>query len=249
MKYIDNRIAVVTGASSGIGKAIARKFVKSGIKVVLGARSADELAELKQELKDEEGEVVYRTCDMTNQEQVVGLIRAAEETFGGLHILVNNAGVMPLSYLKNRHLEEWEQMVDVNIKGVLKATYAALPYLKEQNSSHIINIASADGRTIYPGGAVYAATKAAIIKFSEGIRTELSPSHNIHVTCIDPGTVDTPLRENITDEELLEDNKDSWTEDEAKLLAEDIAECALFAISQPERVNLSEMIVKPTGKG
>ncbi|MGB3180388.1 MAG: SDR family oxidoreductase [Cyclobacteriaceae bacterium] len=249
MKYTDKKVAVITGASSGIGRAIAKKFAENGLKVVLGARTSEELAELKKELGTEEGEAIYRTCDMTSMDQVNGLIQAAKDTFGELHILVNNAGLMPLSYLKNRHLDEWEEMVDVNVKGVLKATYAALPLLKKQDSSHIINIASADGRTIYEGGAVYAATKAAVIKFSEGIRTELSPEFNIHVTCIDPGTVDTPLRESITDEELLNDKESSWTEDEAKLMADDIAELAYFAISRPDRVNLTEMIVKPTGKG
>jgi NADP-dependent 3-hydroxy acid dehydrogenase YdfG len=166
--------------------------------------------------------------------------------FDHIDILVNCAGVMPLSYLKNRHLEEWLQTIEVNVKGSLRCINEALPAMKEQKNGHIINIASVDGKELFPGGAIYGASKAAVIALSHAMRMELSPEFNIRVTAIEPGTVDTPLREDITDQELLNDKE--FSEDEPKLSPEDLANAVIYATTQPDSVNVNEILVKPTGK-
>lgn len=153
---------------------------------------------------------------------------------------------MPLTYLKNRHLDEWLETIEVNVKGTLRCVHEVLPSMKDQKAGHIVNIASVDGQEILQGGAVYGASKAAVIELSRAMRMELSPEFNIRVTSIEPGTVDTDLREDITDEELLEDK--DYGGDEAKMSTEDIADAVYYALSQPNSVNVNELMLKPTGK-
>ncbi len=239
-----DKVAIVTGASSGIGRAIAREMNDSGVRVVLASRERESLEEVKDQLN---GECMIMPTDVTDTDQVQDLADATLKKYGRIDILINNAGIMPLSYLKNTHIHEWLSMVDVNIRGVMNGTYAVLPAMKKQQSGHIVNIASVDGKELYPGGAVYGATKAAIIAFSQGMRMELSPEFNIRVTCVEPGTVDTNLRQTITDEELLQD-KDYDDPDEPKLEPEDIARSVLFALSEPDGVNINELLIKPTQK-
>ena len=246
MTDLNNKVAIVTGASSGIGKATAKTLAREGARVVLASRSEDKLNKLKAEIEQDGGEALVVPTDVTEPKAVENLVKKTLEKWQQLHIVVNSAGIMPLSYLKNRHLEEWLKMVDVNLKSILITTYAALPQMKEQKSGHFINIASVDGKEYYEGGAVYGATKAAVIAFSTTMRMELSPEYNIRVTCLEPGTVDTPLRKGISDEEFLEDQ--DWGEGEAKLQVEDIANAVIYALKQPERVNVNEILIKPTGK-
>lgn len=246
MTELKDKVAIVTGASSGIGRAIANALAKEGVKVVLASRNEDELMQLKSSIEKEGGTASVMITDVTSPKEVERMVAQTLERWQRLDIVVNCAGIMPLSYLKNRHLEEWLQTIDVNVKGTLITTYAALPAMKQQQSGHFVNIASIDGRELYAGGAVYGASKAAVIAFSRAMRMELSPEFNIRVSCLEPGTVDTPLREGVTDQEFLEDK--DWGEDEAKLQPEAIARAVLYAVQQPESVNVNEIVIKPTGK-
>ncbi len=240
---LKGKVAVITGASSGIGKAIAKKLSAEGCKVVLSSRSTDKLKELQSRLKSES---MVAEMDISNTKSVQEAFSNIREKYQKIDILVNCAGIMPLTYLKNRHLDEWLETIEVNVKGSLRCINEVLPSMKKQNSGHIVNIASVDGKEVFPGGAVYGASKAALIALSTAMRMELSPEFNIRVTAIEPGTVATDLREDITDEELLEDK--DYGGDEPKLNPEDIANAVSYAISQPESVNINELLIKPTGK-
>ncbi|MDX1760657.1 MAG: SDR family oxidoreductase [Christiangramia sp.] len=240
---IEGKVAVITGASSGIGEAIARKLSSEKCKVVLASRSMDKLNKIQKELP---GESMVVEMDVSSSESVSKAFNKIIEKYKTVDILVNSAGIMPLTYLKNRHLDEWLNTVEVNLKGTLRTIYSALPKMKEQKNGHIVNLASVDGKEIFPGGSVYGASKAAVIELSKAMRMELSPEFNIRVTAIEPGTVETDLRDDITDQELLDDK--DYGGDEPKLNVENIADAVLYAISQPESVNVNELMVKPTGK-
>lgn len=240
---LHGKVAVVTGASSGIGKAIAIKLSEYGCKVVLSSRSAEKLQKISDHLKTES---MVAEMDVRSSDSVASAFRKIKSEFNKIDILVNCAGVMPLTYLKNRHLDEWLETIEVNVKGSLRCIHEVLPFMKDQNSGHIVNIASVDGKEVFPGGAVYGASKAALIALSTAMRMELSPEFNIRITAIEPGTVDTDLRKDITDQELL-DNKD-YGDGEAKLKPENIADAVFYALAQPESVNVNELLIKPTGK-
>lgn len=240
---IKNKVAVITGASSGIGKAIAEKLAGENYRIVLASRSVDKLKEIQKNL---DTETLVVELDVSSTESVAKAFNKIEEKFNRIDILVNSAGIMPLTYMKNRHLDEWLSTIEVNVKGTLRCIYSVLPLMKKQQDGHIVNIASVDGKEIFAGGAVYGASKAAIIELSRAMRMELSPEFNIRVTAIEPGTVETDLRSDITDEELLNDK--NYDEDEPKLRAKNIADAVFYAISQPASVNVNELLVKPTGK-
>ncbi len=239
----NGKTAVVTGASSGIGEAIAKKLSAENYNVVLASRSLKKLKEIQQKISSNSMVV---EMDVTNTESVTKAFNKISQTYDRIDILVNSAGIMPLTYLKNRHLDEWLSTIEVNLKGTLRCIYASLPTMKENKNGHVINIASVDGKEIFPGGAVYGASKAAIIELSKAMRMELSPDFNIRVTAIEPGTVGTNLRDDITDSELLEDK--DYGGDEAKLKPEHIADAVFYTVSQPESVNINELLIKPTGK-
>ena len=240
---LQNKVAVVTGASSGIGRAIATALSGAGCKVALASRSVDKLKDLKEEL--EHKSFVVR-MDVKDSESVQGAFKDIWDEFGEVHILVNCAGVMPLTYLKNQHLEEWLETIEVNVKGTLRCINAVLPAMKNQKNGHIVNISSVDGIEVFKGGAVYGASKAAVIALSRAMRMELSPEFNIRVTSIEPGTVATNLRDDITDKELLEEK--DYSPDEPKLEPKNIADAVLYAVTQPDSVNVNELLIKPTGK-
>lgn len=240
---LQNKIAVVTGASSGIGRAISIKLSKAGCKMALASRNVEELRETEKEL-DSDGIVLK--MDVRNSESVRGAFEDVWRVYGQVDILVNCAGVMPLTYLKNRHLEEWLETIEVNLKGSLRCINEVLPPMKTQKRGHIINIASVDGKELFPGGAIYGASKAGLIALSRAMRMELSPEFNIRVTSIEPGTVDTDLRKDITDTELLQEK--NYSEKESKLDPDHIADAVLYAVSQPEKVNINELLIKPIGK-
>lgn len=240
---LKDKVAIVTGASSGIGKAIATALAEAGCKVVLASRSLDKLKEVQKEI---EGESYVVGMDVADSESVQGAFGDIWEKYGQVDILINCAGVMPLTYLKNRHLEEWLQTIEVNVKGTLRCINEVLPAMKTQKDGHIVNIASVDGKEVFAGGAVYGASKAAVIALSRAMRMELSPEYNIRVTAIEPGTVATKLRENITDQELLDDKE--YSDDEPKLDPKNIADAVLYALTQPAQVNVNELLIKPTGK-
>lgn len=240
---LNGKIAVITGASSGIGAAIAKSLSAEKCTVILASRSLDKMKKIQQDLPNES---LIVEMDVSSSESVTKAFNKVFEKYDRIDILVNSAGIMPLTYLKNRHLDEWLNTIEVNVKGSLRTIYAALPKMKQQKDGHIVNIASVDGKEIFAGGAVYGASKAAIIELSRAMRMELSPEFNIRVTAIEPGTVQTDLREDITDQELLDDK--NYDENEPKLNVENIADAVVYAVSQPDTVNVNELLVKPTGK-
>ena len=199
---IKGKTIIITGASSGIGEATAKKLSQEGANVVLSARREDRLNSLKDEIVKNGGMALVVPADVTNKEDFKKVVSSTLEEFGSIDGIINNAGLMPLSYVKNLHTDEWDKMIDVNIKGVTNGVSAVLPTMMEQKSGNIINISSSAAHKYYPGGAVYCATKAAVKMFTEGLRAELAPHYGINVTSIDPGFVSTELTDTITDDEI-----------------------------------------------
>lgn len=246
---LKNKVAIVTGASSGIGWATAKLLASEGAKVVLAARRHDRLEELKGQINAAGGEAIAIKTDIVQRTEVESMIKAAIDQFGKIDILINNSGVMPLSFMKNLHVEEWERMIDVNLKGALYCIAAVLPEMMKNKSGDIINISSVAGRKLFPAGAVYCATKFGLTALSEGMRMELSKEYNIRVTAIEPGAVATELTHTITDQEVLA----LWSsESRAKLVplqSDDIARSVLYAVTQPDGVSVNEILVIPTSQG
>lgn len=241
---MSDKVAIVTGASSGIGRATAQSLAKSGVRVVLGARRRNNLDDLASEIQDAGGQALPFVTDVAQRQSCEDLIQYTMEKWGRIDILVNNAGLMPLSFIKNLHVDEWDRMIDVNIKGVLYCTAAALPHMLSTKSGHIVNVSSVAGRIVFPAGSVYCATKHAVTAFSEGLRQELSVRKNIRVTCVEPGVVTTELTNTITDESLQ-----SFVEGAKKmesLQSQDIADAILYAVSAPNHVNVNEILIRPT---
>ena len=245
MTDLTDTAAIVTGASSGIGEATARQLAAEGAKVVLAARREERLEGLRDEIESDGGTALVVPTDVTDRSQVQSLVDATQDAFGTVDILVNNAGIMPLSLMENLHEDEWEQMVDVNVKGVLYAVGAALPVMLEQGGGHVVNVSSVAGRRVFPGGAVYCGTKHFVTALSEGMRNELAPDHDIRVTTIEPGAVDTELPHTITDTDVLEGMEEGH-EGMEMLQSEDIAEAIRYALTAPERVDVEELLVMPT---
>ncbi|THH34918.1 SDR family oxidoreductase [Neolewinella litorea] len=245
---LQGKVAIITGASSGIGEATAKKLAADGVKVVLAARRASRLNELKKEIEKAGGEALVVETDVTKPKDVKQLVEQTKAAFGPCDILVNNAGIMPLSYMKNLHVDEWLKMVDVNVNGVLHCLAETLPDMVERKQGHIVNISSVAGREVMVGSAVYSATKFAVRALSDGLRQELAPKHGIRVTCIEPGAVETELTETITDDELMNDIQDFF-KDLKFLASEDIANAIHYAISQPDSVHINELQVRPTSQG
>jgi len=238
-----DKVVIVTGASSGIGYATALALSKAGAKVAAGARRVDKLESLKNEVQENGGEILIKNLDVTKKEECDSFINLVTQTWNRIDILINNAGLMPLSFFKNLKISEWEEMIDVNLKGVLFCTAAVIPYMITKKTGHIVNISSVAGRIIFPAGSVYCATKHAITAFSEGLRQELSQRYNIKVTCIEPGVVSTELPNTITDKSL-----ESFVESVKKmesLKAEDIANAIIYSIESPHYLNINEILLRP----
>ncbi|MBI3253456.1 MAG: SDR family oxidoreductase [Nitrosopumilales archaeon] len=243
---IEGKIVIITGASSGIGYATAIALSKGGAKVAIGARRTDLLDKLQNEIIQNGGDVFSQKLDVTQKSDCDSFVKATVKKYGTVDILVNNAGLMPLSFVKKLKVDEWDKMIDVNIKGVLYCTAAVLPYMLEKQSGHIVNISSVAGRVVFPAGSVYCATKHAVTAFSEGLRQELSPRSNIRITTIEPGVVATELTNTITDDSLkgfIENTKKMGA-----LKAEDIANAILFAVQAPNHVNVNEILIRPTSQ-
>jgi NADP-dependent 3-hydroxy acid dehydrogenase YdfG len=240
---IKDKVAIVTGASSGIGYATALALSRSGAKVAAGARRMDRLESLQNEISKNGEEVFVQKLDVTIKSECDALADAVLKKWGTIDILINNAGLQPLSFFKNLKVEEWDKMIDVNIRGVFYCTAAVIPTMMNKNSGHIVNISSMAGRVVYPSGSVYCATKHAVTAFSEGLRQEFSQRSNIRVTCIEPGVVATELMEAITDK-ALEKYVERTRQMEA-LQAEDIANAIMFAVEAPRHVNVNEILIRP----
>jgi len=243
-----NKVSIITGASSGIGEATAQTLAKAGSYVVLAARRADRLQAVKERIEADGGKALVVTTDVTNGKDVQNLAEQAVKQFGKVDIFINNAGIMPLSFMRNLRVEEWNRTIDVNIKGVLNGIAAALPIFRKQKSGHIVNIASVGGRRLYAGAAVYCATKFAVRAISEGLRMVIDPADNIKVTVIEPGAVKTELPNSITDTEYLEIFK-KFSGTFAFLEAQDIAQSILYAVTQADRVNVDEILIMPREQG
>ena len=245
MSVIKNKVIIITGASSGIGRATAIKLGNEGANIVLAARREERLQALAEEIKSLGGTVIYKVTDVTSLEEVQNLADFTLDQFGQIDVLFNNAGIMPLSYMKNNRVEEWDKMIDVNIKGVLHGVSAVLPHMLERNSGHIITTSSVAGHGIFPSGTVYCATKFAARVIMEGLNKELTKS-NIRTTTISPGVVDTELADLIADEEVkpIFENPDL-----PSIRDEDIANAVFYALSQPASVAVNEIIIRPTNQG
>lgn len=243
---LSGEVAIVTGASSGIGRAAALKLAQAGASVALGARRTDRLSQLQDEIASQGGTAESFKLDVADRSQCDAMVSAVLDKWNKIDILVNNAGIMPLSFLKNLKVNEWDRMVDVNIKGVLYCTAAVLGHMRERKKGHIVNISSVAGRIVFPAGSVYCATKHAVTAFSEGLRQELSVRSGIRVTCIEPGVVSTELTDTITDESLqgfIEGAKKMES-----LQSDDIADAILYAVQSPSHVNVNEILIRPTAQ-
>ena len=240
MPEIKDKVVVITGASSGIGKATGYLLGRQGAKVVLGARRTDKLEELATAIRAEGGTAEYRAVDVTKRDDVEAFVKFAQTTYGRVDVIVNNAGVMPLSPLDALKVEEWDRMIDVNIRGVLHGIAAGLPIMKAQGSGQFINVSSIGGHSVVPTGAVYCATKFAVLAISDGLRQE---SDRIRVTVISPGVTESELAETISDDDTRKFMKDFR---KTAISADAIARAILFAIEQPGDVDVSEIIVRPT---
>ncbi len=242
MSNIAGKVVVITGASSGIGEATALLLAERGAKVVLGARGVSRLEALTARIRDAGGEAAYVPTDVRQRDDLSALVRLADKRYGKLDVLVNNAGVMPISPLDDLHVEEWEEMIDINIKGVLYGIAAALPVFRQQGFGHFVNIASTAAFLVLPNMSVYAGTKVAVRAISEGLRQEAGDK--LRVTIISPGMTRTNFAEAMTNPQVkaqLEERRDRTA-----MPPDAIARAIAFAIEQPEDVDVSEVVVRPT---
>ncbi|WP_095091156.1 SDR family oxidoreductase [Mesorhizobium sophorae] len=240
---IKGKVVVITGASSGLGEAAARLLAKEGAKLVLGARRLDRLQALAEGLKLSQDAIL--STDVTDVGQVRRLVDHAVKVHGRVDVIINNAGLMPHSPLERGKVEDWDRMIDVNIKGVLYGIAAALPHMKTQKSGHIINVSSVAGHKVGPGGAVYAATKHAVRVISEGLRQEVKP-YNIRTTIISPGAVATELPDSVTEPDVAEGVRALY--DRVAIPADSFARTVVFAMSQPNEVDINEILFRPTAQ-
>jgi NADP-dependent 3-hydroxy acid dehydrogenase YdfG len=240
MSNIEGKVVLITGASSGIGEATARVLAQRGARVVLGARRTDRLEKLAAEIESHGGAARYRALDVTSLEDMEAFVAFGTKEFGRVDVLINNAGIMPLSSLEARKVNEWNQMIDVNVRGVLHGIAAALPGMKKQGAGQIINVSSIGGHIVYPTSAVYSATKFAVIAISDGLRQE---NTDIRVTVISPGVVESDLASTITDvasQKAMQDFR------KIAITPDAIGRAIAFAVEQPDGVDVNEIIVRPT---
>ncbi|HUC50238.1 MAG TPA: SDR family oxidoreductase [Xanthobacteraceae bacterium] len=240
---IEGKVVVITGASSGLGEASARLLAAQGASVVLGARRQDRIQLLATELTGPGGKAIALTTDVIHRDQVKKLVDAAVQTYGRVDVMINNAGLMPQAPLERLKVDEWDRMIDVNIKGVLYGIAAVLPYMQQQKAGHIINVSSVAGHKVGPGFAVYAATKHAVRALSEGLRQEVKP-YNIRTTMISPGAVATELPDSVTDPDAAARIRKFYAD--VAIPADSFARAVAFAIGQPEDVDINEILFRPT---
>lgn len=241
MSALNGKVVVITGASSGIGETTARLLANLGAHVVIGARRVERLEALASDIQADGGSIVVQRLDVTELEQMQAIIELAQSRFGRVNAVINNAGVMPLSSLEALKIEEWNRMIDVNIRGVLHGIAVGLPVMKKQGFGHFINIASIGAYEVSPTAAVYCATKYAVRAITDGLRQETA-GQGIRVTLVSPGVTESELAESITDNEAKEIMKEYRR---TTLPATAIARAIVYALEQPEYVDVSEMVIKP----
>ncbi|WP_338929281.1 SDR family oxidoreductase (plasmid) [Roseomonas mucosa] len=242
---IEGKVVVITGASSGLGDATARHLAVQGARLVLGARQIDRLQALAAELGLGLGAGAAVATDVTDAGQVQALVDAAVALHGRVDVLLNNAGLMPHSPLERLRIDDWDRMIDVNLKGVLYGIATALPPMTRQRSGHIINVSSVVGHKVRPGSAVYAATKAAVRMLSEGLRQEVKP-YNIRTTVISPGAVRSELSQSVSEPDVARGIADFY--EKFAIPAESFARMVAFAIGQPDEVDVNEILFRPTAQ-
>ena len=243
MSDVTGKVVAITGASSGIGEAAGRLLAAAGAKVILGARRVERLETIANDIRKSKGEVDIQVIDVTRREDLALLVTKAQDRFGRLDVLIGNAGLMPLSPLDDLRVDEWDRMIDVNIKGVLYGIAAALPVFRKQESGHFINISSVAGHRVAPTGAVYSGTKFAVRAISEGLRQEVGDK--IRVTIISPGAVESELAETISNPDVKQRIVDYR---KMAIPAEAIASAMAYAIGQPCNVDVSEVLIRPTAQ-
>ncbi|MFI9102229.1 SDR family oxidoreductase [Streptomyces fildesensis] len=238
-----SKVVLITGASSGIGEATARRLAASGHRVVLGARRTDRIAAIAEDIRAGGGSAGHHELDVTSLESVRSFVRAAHDRHGRVDVLVNNAGVMPLSTLDALKVDEWNLMIDVNIRGVLHCIAAVLPIMRDQGAGHVVNIASVSGLRVDPTAAVYSATKFAVRAISEGLRQE---SRDLRVTVVSPGLTRSELTDGISDSDVREAVRNHM---DIAIPAGAIADAIDYAIGQPLDVDVNELVIRPTAQG
>lgn len=243
MSQISEQSIIITGASSGIGEATAKMLAERGAKLMLAARREERLDKLVAEISSAGGTASYQTVDVTVKSQVDALAQATLSQYGKIDVLINNAGVMPLSRLDRLRVEEWERTIDINIKGVLYGIAAVLPHMQNAQSGHIVNLSSVAGHRVFPGAAVYCGTKYAVRAISEGLRQEIGD--RIRCTIISPGAVATELTNSISDPEASQ-NIDQLNQ--IAIPADAVARAIVYALEQPQEVDVNEILLRPTAQ-
>ena len=241
---IRGKVVVLTGASSGIGESAAKRLAEKGALVALGARRKDRLDRLAGEIRAAGGEAHVAVTDVTRRADVERLVREAHEKFGRIDVIINNAGIMPLSPIERLKVDDWDRMIDVNVKGVLYGIAAVLPIMKQQKSGHVINVSSVAGHKIRPGNTIYASTKHAVRVISEGFRME-AKAYNIRTTIISPGAVATELADSVTEPDLQERTRALYA---MAIPADVIARTIEYVIAEPPEVDINEILVRPTAQ-
>ncbi len=241
MSEIHDKVVIITGASSGLGEATARRLAKSGAKVMLAARREDRLVALRDAIVEQGGDAIYKVTDVTDRDQMQALAQATLDAYDRIDVLVNNAGLMPLSPLDKLKVDEWDTMIDVNIRGVLYGIAAVLPTMRKQHAGHIINLSSVAGHKVFPSSAVYSATKYAVKAISEGLRQE--GNGEIRSTNISPGAVATELPSTISDTDTAKNVDELY---DMAIDPDAIARAVAFAIEQPADVDVNELIIRPS---
>ena len=244
---LEGKAAAITGASSGTGESTALALAEAGAAVALGARREDRLKELAERIESGGGRTVALKADVGDEASARAFVEGANEQLGSLDILINNAGVMLLGPVEGAPTDDWRRMVDVNVLGLLYCTHAALPIMREAGGGHIVNVSSVAGRTAHAGSAVYNFTKWGVVGFSEALRQEALHS-KIRVTTIEPGYVDTELQGHNEHPAVVEGIKQMREKIGDPLQAEDIAAAITYAVSQPQHVNVNEVLIRPTGQ-
>ena len=247
MSNLQNKVILVTGASSGIGKAIAEKAAEHGAKIVLAARREEKLKEIANGIKERGGEAIYKTTDVSQKQQDVDLMKFAIQSYGQIDILVNNAGIMPSGFLDLEKSDERDSLIDINIKGVLYNIGAVLPYMRQRKSGHIINVSSVAGyETASPYAIVYSMAKHAVKNISEGLRQqEAILQSGIKVTDVGPGTIDTDLKYTITDPQMREAAMQQYSDSEKMLTPEEMAQAVISIMELPEKISVNTFVVRP----
>lgn len=243
-RRLDGRVALVTGASSGIGEATALALAEAGARVAIAARRRDRLEALAAKLEALGAEPTVLVADLGSEAEAQRVVTDTEARYGRLDILVNNAGVMYLEPVVDADLSRWRRMLELNVLSLIASTQAALPGMRSRRDGHIVNISSTAGRVANPNAAGYAATKFGVVAFSEALRREVY-QHNVRVTVIEPGAVATELREHIGHAEV-QAATNAWAEGMRQLQGSDVADAIVFCVSRPAHVNINEVLMRPT---